>query len=182
MLPTSSRSRPADSGCDSAFAGRIGMSWVDTAVAALFPPDARSRCGAQVAFSHTLPSKARFVTWWKVRACAPAPRVRRRHFSVFLGFEGLMFVLITMWASSYLYCHLGSWLKGRRHKPSVPVLYSPLGFGQGLPSVHGLSSVDLCFSSHLCLPPVQACPCPCISGLDKSTLRADCCDCGTCLP
>ena len=158
------------------------MSWVDTAVAALFPPDARSRCGAQVAFSHTLPSKARFVTWWKVRACAPAPRVRRRHFSVFLGFEGLMFVLITMWASSYLYCHLGSWLKGRRHKPSVPVLYSPLGFGQGLPSVHGLSSVDLCFSSHLCLPPVQACPCPCISGLDKSTLRADCCDCGTCLP
>lgn len=63
------------------------MSWVDTAVGALFPPDARSRCGAQVTFSHMLPSEARFVMWWKMWACAPAPQVRRRHFFVFLGFD-----------------------------------------------------------------------------------------------
>ena len=33
-----------------------------------------------------------------------------------------------------------------------------------------------------CFCHLQACPCLCVSGLDKSTLHADHCDCGTVYP
>lgn len=54
-------------GCDAAFAGRIGISWVSTAVAAL-PPDACPLLRAQVASSPALPSETWPVVWREVHA------------------------------------------------------------------------------------------------------------------